>query len=156
MSGRFWLISILTFIAVMLFGVRVILPRYVGEKYSREVRKLKVGEQILTVEIASTEPQMEKGLGGRDFLAADSGMIFLYQREVVPRFWMKGMLFDIDIIWIQENTIVDLSTDVQASDNSLSELPFYMPKQPVTMVLEVNAGYVKKYNLKVGDSVFLL
>lgn len=156
MSGRFWLISILTFIAVMLFGMRVILPRYLSEKHSYEVRKLKVGEQILTVEIAGTESQMEKGLGDRDFLAADSGMIFLYPREVEPRYWMKGMRFDIDIIWVQDNTIVDITTEVQAPDSTSSDLPFYMPKQPVTMVLEVNAGYVKKYGIKVGDSVGLL
>lgn len=156
MSGRFWLISILTFMAVMLFGIRIVLPRYVDEKRSYEERKLKVGEQILTVEIAGTESQMEKGLGDRDSLSVDSGMIFLYPREVVPRYWMKGMRFDIDIIWIQDNQIVDISADVRAPDNASSDLPFYVPKQPVTMVLEVNAGYAKKYNLKVGDSVQLL
>jgi uncharacterized membrane protein (UPF0127 family) len=150
------LISILTFVAVVLFSFRVVLPRLSSEKPAYEERKLKVGATTLTVEIAETASQMEKGLGDRVSLPVGRGMIFLYPQEVTPRFWMKDMHFDIDIVWIRDNRVVDISAGVRAPVDESSELPFYVPKEPVTMVLEVPAGYTQEHNLTFGDAVELL
>jgi uncharacterized membrane protein (UPF0127 family) len=37
----------------------------------------------------------------------------------------------------------------------LTELPYYSPKVPAKMNIEVNAGFVEKYNIQIGDVVKL-
>ena len=140
MSGRFWLISILTLMAVVLVGFRVILPKLTGKKPTENWQRMRVGVSDFRVLIADSPTEMEQGLGGRAALAVDEGMLFVYPQPVTPRYWMKGMRFDLDLIWIREGKVVDISPNVQAPTNDTTDLPFYIPKEPVDSVLEVIAG----------------
>ena len=64
------------------------------------------------------------------------------------------MNFPIDIIWIDEKTIVDISKNVPTPIiSSLFDLPKYSPKRPVNIVFEVVAGTTDKLNIKEGDTV---
>ena len=62
---------------------------------------------------------------------------------------MKDMKFPIDIIWIDKGTIVYIveKAPVPARDN----IPAFTPDKLATHVLEVNAGFVSKHNIKIGD-----
>lgn len=112
---------------------------------------------ILNVEIVRTPTEMEKGLGYRKSLASDAGMIFIYDQPVMPVFWMKGMEFPLDFIWVTGNKIVDLTENVPNLDPSTPDnnLPRYSPQEPVDKVIEVNAGWIKSNNLKIGDEADL-
>jgi len=61
------------------------------------------------------------------------------------------MRFPIDIIWIQDDRIVDLASDVPIVASEF--LKTYKPKEPVNFVLEVNAGFSLSRGIKVGDRV---
>lgn len=111
-----------------------------------------LGEKVIVrghtihVEVAVTESEKEKGLGNRDRLAADAGMLFVYQNRDRYGFWMKDMRFPLDFIWIDDNTIVDLSPNIP--------VPYTLaPKVPVNKVLEVNAGTIATLGLTIGDTV---
>src|SRR3989304_6446445 len=54
----------------------------------------------INVEIAQTEAEREQGLSGHKPLADDEGMLFIFDKPGYHGFWMKDMLFSIDIIWI--------------------------------------------------------
>ena len=86
-----------------------------------------------------------KGLSGRASLPPDYGMIFLYEDKDIPEFWMKDVLFPLDIIWIDDGVIIDIHENVPPPNPNTpdNQLELYSPKQPITMVLEVNAGVVK-------------
>ena len=45
----------------------------------------------------------EQGLSGKSQLAQDQGMLFVFAQPGKYYFWMKGMNFSIDIIWIGED-----------------------------------------------------
>lgn len=107
---------------------------------------------LLTVEVVVSNGAIERGLSGRSAVSAD-GLLFVMPERSIPRFWMKAMLFDLDIVWIDDSTIVDITTNVPAPDpkTPLSDLPVYSPTQPVTRVLEIPSGQVQQYNLQVGD-----
>ena len=107
---------------------------------------------LLTVEVVVSELAIEQGLSGRSVVPAD-GLLFVLPKRSIPRFWMKAMLFDLDIVWIDGSTIVDITTNVPAPDpkTPLSDLPVYSPIQPVTRVLEIPSGQAQQYNLQVGD-----
>ena len=67
-----------------------------------------IRNKTFVVDVAVTAKEKELGLGNRDSLAADHGMLFIYDHKEVFPFWMKNMRFPIDIIWIDDQTIVDI------------------------------------------------
>ncbi len=100
------------------------------------------GDQVLRIEVATTPTQSERGLGYRDTLAPDAGMLFDLGSTRVPAFWMKGMRFALDFVWITDDKRVaavtsDVSPQPGASD---AQLRLYSSPQPVRYVLEINAG----------------
>ena len=108
------------------------------------------GKQV-PVEIADSRAEQEKGLGQRDALAWGTGMYFTYARPGFYGFWMKGMRFSIDIVFLRENRIVDLFPQVpfEAGGNG----PTIRPRSLVDGVLEVPAGYAAANGWQIGDRV---
>lgn len=106
-------------------------------------------------EVASQPEEQHRGLGGRDSLVKDEGMIFLFATPRRPIFWMKGMRFPLDFIWLNNGRIVDLQRSVPPPNPGTPEdqLPSIIPQSLVDAVLEVNAGFIAENKLAVGDSV---
>lgn len=111
-----------------------------------------INSNIINLELAVTTKEKEKGLGGRDSLPADTGMLFPYDHKEQYMFWMKDMKFPLEIIWIDGNKVADLTKNVPppTSDQDIVRLA---PKVAVDKVLEVNAGTVDRLNIKIGDAV---
>lgn len=120
--------------------------------------QIKVGEAFINIEVADTQVLRTKGLSSRDSLASDSGMLFIFPETKKHRFWMKGMKFSLDFIFINEGKVVDLLRNVppplpKQADNSL---PVYEPVAVINMMLETNSGFIDAHNIKVSDNVFLI
>lgn len=103
----------------------------------------------VAVEIAATPPTRTQGLSGHLPLEDDEGMLFLFEWPDRYGFWMKDMLFSLDIIWIRDGLIVDISTDVPAPQPG-EEIANAMPREAVDAVLEVNAGFAARHGLRLG------
>ena len=112
-----------------------------------------IGSTQINVEVVSSPQDMLKGLGYRKSLDYDSGMLFKYNDYVTPSYWMKGMEFPLDIIWIKDYKAVGFEQNVPVV--SSSTVPKYSPKEPINMVLEVNAGFVQTNVIKIGDGVII-
>ena len=108
----------------------------------------------LTVELAQNASQWERGLSTRQTLGELDGMLFIFPRLHIPVFWMKDMHFPIDIIWIKDNLVVDITPSVQLEASN--QLPTYSPHSPINMVLETRAGWAKENNLSIGDTLNIL
>jgi len=109
--------------------------------------------KTISVEVADTDAKREKGLGERDSLAPDHGMYFPFPAAQYWVFWMKGMRFPIDIVWIQDGKVVDVTPEVQV-DAGLP-LKTYSPTAPADAVLELDAGAARQIGLRKGDEVTL-
>ena len=113
-----------------------------------QTQELKINQWKLTVEIADTRETQEKGLMGRDSMAEDHGMLFVYDRDARKSFWMK-------------NTKIPLSLAYIAADGTIREIYDMEPlstrivdsKYSVRYVLEVNQGAFDRHGIKVGDKV---
>ncbi len=103
----------------------------------------------LSVELAQTPKQWEKGLSGRQSLGMLDGMIFIFPYSHIPVFWMKDMQFPIDIVWLQDGVVVDITYSAPVATTAV--LPTYSPKTAVNMVLETGAGWAAKHNIVRGD-----
>jgi uncharacterized membrane protein (UPF0127 family) len=155
MSGRFWLISILSLVVALLLGYELVLSRgQTNDLVNRQA--LMGGDAKVMVEIADEADEMSKGLGYRDVLDEDTGMLFIYPDTHTPRFWMKGMRFPLDFIWIRDGVVVDILENVDYPKSEDEELPFYSPSESVNWVLEVNSGWIQKHNVSVGDAVLFV
>lgn len=120
--------------------------------------KIQVGSNIINVELADTPAERARGLSGRDSLATDSGMLFVFPESKKYQFWMKGMKIPIDIIFINGGKVVDFLKNVPPPQPNQkdADLPLLQPTTAVDMVLEVSSGYIDQKGIVVGDNVLLI
>ena len=125
--------------------------------YSRHPLQTTVAVRNSTfiVDIAITAKEKEIGLGYRESLPSDHGMLFVYDHKEIYSYWMRNMKFPIDIVWIDDRTIVDITKNVPVSGKPVSELPIYHPIVPADKVLEINAGLSDRYGIFVGDKIII-
>lgn len=106
------------------------------------------------VEIADTLSEREKGLSKKQSLEADKGMLFIFEEETLPGFWMKDMNFPIDVIWIGKNMkIIGIEKSLEPCEKD-KECPVVYPSQEIKYVLEINSGLSKVYDFEENDSVY--
>lgn len=119
--------------------------------------KVKIGLKEVDLEIVDTPQEKAKGLSGKPSISGDEGMLFIFNNKSYPSFWMKDMNFAIDIIWISDDTIVQIDENVPhpSYDQNDKELPLYRPPIAINYVLEVSAGFSKNNGIKVGDRIDL-
>jgi hypothetical protein len=109
---------------------------------------VRLGGSTVRVTIADTPTSREQGLSSRTGLDPDEGMLFVFPVDGEYAFWMKDMLFAIDILWLNASgTIVYMEENVAPDTYPAS----YKPNVPARYVLELPAGWAKAHNLKTGD-----
>lgn len=101
----------------------------------------------LVADIAESQDQRSKGLSVKDTLGENEAMLFVFSEGREHSFWMNGMKFPIDIIWISEHHEV---THIEHSLEPCvpgSFCPTYKPDRNSLYVLETVAGFAQKYNV---------
>jgi hypothetical protein len=117
---------------------------------------VEIGNQKLNVEVAQTDLTRQQGLSGRESLAQNDGMLFVFPSVGRYAFWMKGMRFPLDFIWIKDNQVVEITANAPTEPNVPDAGLFrYLPKEEVDSMIEVNAGWAKTNKIKVGDEIFI-
>jgi len=107
---------------------------------------------LMEVEIADELQEQIKGLMFRQNLDWNNGMLFVYESENRRSFWMKNTFIPLDMIFINnEFRIVDIKENTKPCLEM--PCPTYPSKEPAKYVLEVNAGFAQKNNIKIGDLV---
>lgn len=167
------------FLGTVVFLIVVVLGlayAFVGNK--NKIISVKIGENIFKTEVAETMGQKAKGLSYRDSLDKDGAMYFDFSaplsgtgslpagrqgafgggESAIRGFWMMGMRFPIDIIWIKNNVVVGIEKNALAPMPGTPEsaLKLYYPPEAVDKVLEINAGLSDELGIKVGDSFVII
>ncbi len=111
-----------------------------------------VNHKKIFVEIAITDEEKVRGLSNKSSMPVDHGMLFIMGEPAHHSFWMKDMRFPLDFIWISEKTVVDLTENVPNPKGT--EPPVKVqPRIPADKLLEVNAGGIQEYGIKIGDTI---
>jgi uncharacterized membrane protein (UPF0127 family) len=118
--------------------------------------KVVVNDFDVMADIALTSEQQTKGLDVKNNLTENQGMLFVFQQPYRYGFWMIGMKFPIDIIWLDSNGVVthiehSLKPCPPASSNLAC--PVYFPEKDSQYVLETVAGFSMKHNVRLGTHV---
>lgn len=107
------------------------------------------GDVAVAVEIAATPERRSLGLMFRKDLAANAGMLFIFDNAEPLNFWMKNTPLPLDMIFIgQDRHVVGIVKDA----TPFTTTPRGVGK-PSRYVLEVNAGFSTRHGLKDGDAV---
>lgn len=112
-----------------------------------------IGAQSFNVIVASSQQAREIGLSETKSLSQNQGMIFLFDKPDYYSFWMKNMKFPIDIIYINNDTIITIVNNATPPKDNKGNPIIYTPIAPADKVLEIQAGLSRKYNFKNGDKV---
>lgn len=147
------------FVAIAMTGIVQASPEVcskaclTNKETSKKQTLINVGKVQFKIEWARTQEELQTGLSNHVKLDRDSGMLFVYRKKNFQHFWMKGMHFPIDILWIRENRVVQITPDVPVPDSKLddSQLVIYSSNCHVDRVLEINAGISKEMGIQVGD-----
>jgi len=105
-------------------------------------------QKEMLVEIAKTPISTTQGLSNRSSLISMDGqkidgLLFIFPKKEMRRFWMKEMLFDLDICWLNNLSFLDCQRMVPASD----ETKIYSFPQPANLFLETQPGFLSDADL---------
>jgi len=153
------MIIILGFIVVAIIGTIIsfgLSPFSKGEwEGVSERTKILINDQILDVLVADNEADRRQGLSDVVFEEFDAdGMLFEFEDQAERYFWMKDMMFALDIVWIANDQIVKIETAIdplndQGNITNMDSQPYAVDK-----VLELPAGGVDNYQVEVGQRIF--
>ncbi|GHB19368.1 DUF192 domain-containing protein [Salinicola rhizosphaerae] len=116
------------------------------------------GDHVLEVEIARTAQERSRGLMERDRLAADAGMLFLYETDqpASSAYWMYRTRIPLDIAFVDDQGVIrSLKTMAPCRSTTPSECPAYPSGAAFRAALETNAGYFDEHGIGVGDRIEL-
>jgi uncharacterized membrane protein (UPF0127 family) len=135
----------------------VVRPPWRSQAPELATAAITVGDVPLTVELAIEPGDQARGLGYRPGLKPGTGMLFVDREPSIQSFWMKGMRFCLDIVWIEGGQIVGAAESVcPAAPGTPDEaLPVYRSPGPVRYVLEVPAGWLAAHRFGAGTPVVL-
>ena len=117
------------------------------------------GDATYAIDVAVKPGERQQGLSGREVMAQNAGMLFVFEDEQPLTFWMKDMRFPLDIIWIDgQCRLIDVAADVPTPPPNASndEIPRVQSPLPAQYVLELNAGEWARAGLSPGDRVEFL
>lgn len=108
----------------------------------------------VSVEIAATDAERQRGLMFRKALAPNEGMIFIFDEVGFYPFWMKNTLIPLDMIWLDpEGRVVSIAPSVPPC--KADPCPTYPPSAEALYVVEVVSGFAKAHGVKIGDRLVL-
>lgn len=116
------------------------------------------------LETALTEAERRRGLGGREEVPKNGGMVFAFpaSQKRVQTFYMADCLVDIDIAYVDDSGRVVKTYTMPAEPlrrpdedewDYIQRLPLYSSVVPVRYVVELRAGTLDRLGVKEGDRI---
>jgi uncharacterized membrane protein (UPF0127 family) len=112
-----------------------------------------IKNQTFYIDVVKEQKNKQIGLSTKNSITQNYGMYFPFEKSDYHAFWMKNMKFPIDIIFLQDDIVVSIFSNIPAPKSKNEALPFYQPTEPANAVLEISAGLSQKLDLKKGDKI---
>ncbi len=107
--------------------------------------------RCLSVEVylADRPAQQSRGLMYVEGMAEFEGMLFRYPGERILVMWMKNTYLSLDMLFIRaDGTVAGIAADTVPRSETRIRSP-----EPVTAVLELNAGFAERWGIEPGSRV---
>lgn len=103
----------------------------------------------IDIEIADNSSERMQGLMYRKSMDENKGMLFVFQEYEQQGFYMRNTIIPLDIIFLDSSKQV---IKIHKNTTPFSETTLPSGK-PSMYVVEVNAGYTDRYDIKDGDKI---
>ncbi|MBK7874064.1 MAG: DUF192 domain-containing protein [Saprospiraceae bacterium] len=150
-----WVIILIAFAGLVIFSLLPSKEKPLsGPRFQKEGTLQFIGSQeqiiqTIDIEIADNEFDQAQGLMWRKSMEEHQGMLFVMDKMEEQSFWMLNTYIALDIIFLDAHLkIVKIKANAQPQS-----LDAIKSERPAQYVLEVNAGYCEKYNIKEGDKI---
>lgn len=111
--------------------------------------KLSLGSAVFNAKIAYDESARIKGLNGTNSLGETDAMLFTFPTDDRWAMTTADMKYAIDILWLDKDSkVVYITKDASSESNP----NVFTPTMRARYVVELKAGAVDKYGIKVGNS----
>jgi len=134
-SRRFWLIPLLGALAWAPAGARERIP-------------LRIGDQLLQVEIAATPAQRAQGLMGRTSLGPNEGMLFVFPGDDVRCLWMRDTPSALAAAFVSARGEILTLAEMQPQTDTR-----HCSRAPARYALETAAGWFSQRGIAVGAKI---
>jgi len=104
------------------------------------------------VYLADSGSQQSQGLMRIEQLDDYEGMLFRYRQPAMITMWMKNTYIPLDMAFIRQDGRV---ASIAAHTTPMSTTRIASP-EPVTMVLELNAGFAADHAFEIGDRLLAI
>jgi uncharacterized membrane protein (UPF0127 family) len=113
--------------------------------------RFKEANARIQAEVAEKDPHRLRGLMYSTALGEDEGMLFVFERRSVHRFWMKNTCLPLDMLFVDEDGLI---VGIEENVPTLNTRNYQVPC-PSLYVIEVNAGWCRRHGVKAGQYVEL-
>jgi uncharacterized membrane protein (UPF0127 family) len=104
---------------------------------------------LFDVYVAQTPEHRSQGLMYIESMADYEGMIFIYSASLQISMWMKNTLIPLDMLFIDKDLkIASMHPDAVPHSEEIIE-----SGKQVAAVIELNAGSIKRFNIKSGNRI---
>jgi uncharacterized membrane protein (UPF0127 family) len=149
------MMTVLVFAMVVAFGC---------ESQPADTEHVRLGQRDWTLELATDEASIRRGLMDRQDIPTGTGMLFVFKTQQVHQFWMANCLIDIDVLFIDgQGRIASMHRMKAESPRSPTEsvsayeqrMKMYSSRIPVRFAIELPAGSIDAMGVRAGESVSL-
>ncbi len=107
---------------------------------------------FLDIFLARSREQRAQGLMYVERMELHEGMLFVYPGADIIRMWMKNTLIPLDMVFaLSDGRVAQIHENARPHDTSIIS-----SGEPVSLVLELNAGAAARFGIRPGDRVTLL
>lgn len=149
---RFWFGSFL--ISILLFGIYVFYQSYAFSFFVKDQQLIKLSlkknffapvQKEIVVEVAKSQASVAKGLSNRAEMHSLTGqkidgLLFIFPKKEIRHFWMKEMLFQLDICWLDNLVFISCQRMAEFPQDDQEPKSYFSP-QPSNLVLETQPGF---------------
>jgi hypothetical protein len=107
--------------------------------------RLNAGVHLITAEVAADDPMRQRGLMFRETLAANHGMLFVFEGKAVRCMWMRNTLIPLSVAFIDDDGRIVNIEDMQPKTEDS-----HCARAPVRYALEMTQGWFAQRGLKPG------
>lgn len=105
----------------------------------------------LSLQVARTGPQRNRGLMAYTSLPPHTGMVFVFDRDDEVAFWMKDTLIPLDMIFVGDDGVVrSVDANVAVVSPSVPDVQIPIEEGSARYVIELNAGEAAADGIRAG------
>jgi len=121
------------------------------ENYNAKLQIFAKNREIVDFKVAIVHDSalQQYGLMNLQHLDERNGMLFIFEEENIINMWMKDTFIALDMIFIDKNDVI-VSLSQNAKPLALTTIS---SQKKVNKVLEINAGLIEKYKIKIGQNI---